>query len=163
MLGQNSEAICNGVYLLNNNQLFDTHLFMDHAVPACNSHELYKGILTDKARGVFCGRILVEKDAQQTDAIQSNANLLLSRSAKVNTMPQLEIYADDVKCTHGATIGELDNEALFYLQTRGIDLAEAYSLLTFAFANEVLDEVQSKIIKNKAELIIKDWLSRVSK
>ena len=118
ILGEQSEAICNGLYLLKEQQLFDTHLFMDHAVAKCNSHELYKGILADKAKSVFCGRILVQQDAQETDAIQSNANLLLSRGAKVHTMPQLEIYADDVKCTHGATIGELDEQALFYLQTR---------------------------------------------
>ena len=98
---EQSEAICNGLYLLKEQQLFDTHLFMDHAVAKCNSHELYKGILADKAKSVFCGRILVQQDAQETDAIQSNANLLLSRGAKVHTMPQLEIYADDVKCTHG--------------------------------------------------------------
>lgn len=161
LLGKNSNVVCNGLYLLNESQLFDTHLFMDHAVESCNSHELYKGILADKAKGVFCGRILVQQDAQQTDAIQSNKNLLLSRSAKVNTMPQLEIYADDVKCTHGATIGELDNEALFYLQSRGINPNDAHALLTFAFANEVLDQVRCNEIKSKAELIIKNWLSKV--
>ena len=134
---------------------------MDHAAPSCNSHELYKGILADKSRGVFCGRILVQQDAQQTDAIQSNANLLLSRSAKVNSMPQLEIYADDVKCTHGATIGELDEDALFYMKTRGIDPFYANALLTFAFANEVLDQIKNNDIKNKLESLIQKWLGEV--
>ena len=96
--GEDSEAICNGLYLLKDDQFYDTHLFMDHAVPKCQSHQLHKGILADKSKAVFCGRILVQQDAQETDAIQSNGNLLLSRNAKVNTMPQLEIYADDVKC-----------------------------------------------------------------
>ena len=133
---------------------------MDHAVPKCNSHELYKGILDEKARAIFCGRILVQKDAQQTDAVQSNKNLLLSRSAKVNTLPQLEIYADDVKCTHGATIGQLDDVALFYLQTRGIDPVRGHAMLTFAFANEVLDEVKNKAIKTKVERLVNTWLEK---
>ena len=161
LIDENSNVVCNGLYLLRNDQLSDTHLFMDHAAPSCNSHELYKGILADKSRGVFCGRILVQQDAQQTDAIQSNANLLLSRSAKVNSMPQLEIYADDVKCTHGATIGELDENALFYMKTRGIDPFNANALLTFAFANEVLDEIKNNEIKNKLELLIHKWLGEV--
>lgn len=162
LTGEGGEAICNGLYLLQGKQHFDTHLFMDHAVPKCNSHELYKGILDEKARAVFCGRILVQKDAQQTDAIQSNKNLLLSRGAKVNTLPQLEIYADDVKCTHGATIGELDEAALYYLQTRGIDPVRGHAMLTFAFANEVLDEVQCKTAKPYFERLIHTWLERVS-
>ena len=161
ILGEQSEAICNGLYLLKEQQLFDTHLFMDHAVAKCNSHELYKGILADKAKSVFCGRILVQQDAQETDAIQSNANLLLSRGAKVHTMPQLEIYADDVKCTHGATIGELDEQALFYLQTRGVDPEGAHAMLTTAFANEVFDEVACETFKAYAEEMVKIWLSGV--
>jgi Fe-S cluster assembly protein SufD len=136
---------------------------MDHAVPKCNSHELYKGILDEKSRAVFCGRILVQQDAQQTDAVQSNGNLLLSRAAKVHTLPQLEIYADDVKCTHGATIGQLDETALFYLQTRGIDPVKGHSMLTFAFANEVMDEVKCKIAKVYIETLVHEWLDRVSK
>ena len=147
--------------MLKNNQLFDTHLFMDHAVPNCRSHELYKGILADKSKGVFCGRILVQPDAQQTDAIQSNANLLLSRSAKVNTMPQLEIYADDVKCTHGATIGEIDEKAIFYMKSRGLDELTANKLLTFAFANEVVSEIRFKPMKEKIEQSIESWLKKV--
>lgn len=162
LTGEGGLAICNGLYLLNEKQHFDTHMFMDHAVPKCNSHELYKGILDEKARAIFCGRILVQKDAQQTDAVQSNKNLLLSRSAKVNTLPQLEIYADDVKCTHGATIGQLDDVALFYLQTRGIDPVRGHAMLTFAFANEVLDEVKNKAIKTKVERLVNTWLEKVS-
>ncbi len=162
LTGEGGEAICNGLYLLKDRQLFDTHMFMDHAVPECNSHELYKGILDDKARAVFCGRILVQQDAQKTDAIQSNRNLLLSRDAKVNTLPQLEIYADDVKCTHGATIGELDEQALYYMQTRGIDPAAGHAMLTFAFANEVLDEVRCNPAKTYIETLVHAWLDKVS-
>jgi len=135
---------------------------MDHAVPKCNSHELYKGILDDASRAVFCGRILVQQDAQQTDAIQNNRNLLLSRDAKINTLPQLEIYADDVKCTHGATVGELDEEALYYLQTRGIDRKRGHAMLTFAFANEVMDEVRCKSAKQYIESLVYEWLDKVS-
>lgn len=162
LTGEGGEAVCNGLYLLKEQQLFDTHMFMDHAVAKCNSHELYKGILDDKARAVFCGRILVRQDAQQTDAIQSNRNLLLSRNAKVNTLPQLEIYADDVKCTHGATVGQLDQQALYYLETRGIDPVRGHAMLTFAFANEVLDEVRCRTAKTYIENLVHDWLDKVS-
>lgn len=162
LMGEGGEAICNGLYLLNGKQHFDTHLFMDHAVPKCKSHELYKGILDEQARAVFCGRILVQQDAQQTDAIQSNRNLLLSRAAKVNTLPQLEIYADDVKCTHGATIGQLDDVALYYLQTRGIDPVRGRAMLVYAFANEVLDEVKCAPVKTRIEALVYEWLEKVS-
>lgn len=162
LAGEGGEAICNGLYLLKEKQHFDTHLYMDHAVPRCNSHELYKGILDEKSRAVFCGRILVQQDAQQTDAIQSNKNLLLSRTAKINTLPQLEIYADDVKCTHGATVGQLDDVALYYLQTRGIDPVLGHAMLTFAFANEVLDEVKSKAAGGYIESLVHEWLEKVS-
>ena len=163
LIGEEGEAICNGLYLLKDKQHFDTHIFIDHAVPKCNSHELYKGIMDDKSRAVFCGRILVQPGAQETDAIQSNRNLLLSRGAKVNTLPQLEIYADDVKCTHGATIGQLDEEGLYYLQTRGIDPVKGHAMLTFAFANEVLDEVKCKPAKAYIEGLVHDWLDQVAK
>jgi Fe-S cluster assembly protein SufD len=162
LTGEGGEAVCNGLYLLNGQQHFDTHMFMDHAVPRCNSHELYKGILDGKARAVFCGRILVRQDAQETDAVQSNANLLLSRRAKVNTLPQLEIYADDVKCTHGATIGELQEDALYYLQTRGIDPRQGHAMLTLAFANEVLDEMRCREVKTYVEGLVQAWLQEVS-
>ncbi len=162
LAGERGEAICNGLYLLKERQHFDTHLFMDHAVPKCNSHELYKGILDDKAHAVFCGRILVQQDAQETDAVQNNKSLLLSRAAKVNTLPQLEIYADDVKCTHGATVGQLDDEALYYLQTRGIEPKTGYAMLTFAFANEVLDEVRCGSAKRYIEGLVHKWLDEVA-
>ena len=136
-------------------------MFMDHAVPKCNSHELYKGILDEKSRAVFCGRILVQQDAQETDAVQSNKNLLLSRGAKVNTLPQLEIYADDVKCTHGATIGELDEQALYYLQTRGIDPVRGKAMLTYAFAREVLCDVKCASVKEYIEQLVQNWLEKV--
>jgi len=156
--GEDAESTCNGLYLLSDGQHFDTHTFLDHEKPNCNSHELYKGILNKKAHAVFCGRIMVRPDAQQTDAVQSNKNLLLSRNAKVNSLPQLEIYADDVKCTHGATIGELSDDALFYLQTRGISQARARSLLTYAFANEVLDGMQSPVVRAHVEELMLAWL-----
>ena len=111
-------------------------------MPHCNSHELYKGILDDQARGVFNGKIFVRQDAQKTDAKQTNQTLLLSKEANINTKPQLEIFADDVRCTHGATIGQLDAESLFYLRARGIGAAEARSLLTYAFASDVIDRIK---------------------
>lgn len=160
--GEEGRAVFNGLYLLKDGQVNDTHLFMDHAVPHCDSHQLYKGILADKARGVFCGRIRVRQDAQHTNALQANNNLLLSRSARVNTLPQLEIYADDVACTHGATIGELDEEALYYLQTRGIDPTGAHAMLTTAFANEVLDGVSSVPVREKLENLALKWLKGVA-
>ncbi|MCF7849599.1 MAG: Fe-S cluster assembly protein SufD [Kiritimatiellales bacterium] len=156
--GEAVESVCNGLYLLTDGQHFDTHTFIDHEKPNCNSHELYKGILNKKAHAVFCGRIMVRPDAQKTDAVQSNKNLLLSRGAKVNSLPQLEIYADDVKCTHGATIGELSDESLFYLQTRGISRGRARSLLTYAFANEVLDAMPCAAVKDYVEELMLAWL-----
>jgi len=148
--------------LLKGKQVFDTHMFMDHAVEKCNSHELYKGILDEKSKAIFCGRILVQQDAQQTDAVQSNRNLLLSRGAKIHSLPQLEIYADDVKCTHGATVGELDEAALYYLETRGIDPVRGKAMLTFAFANEVLDEMKCSAVKTYVEKLVQEWLEKVS-
>jgi Fe-S cluster assembly protein SufD len=147
MNDENIECMINGLYLGHNEQLLDTHTRMDHAKPHCHSIELYKGILDDKARGVFSGKILVREDAQKTDAIQSNHGLLLTDDALINTRPQLEIFADDVKCTHGATVGQLDKNALFYLRSRGIREEQARALLISAFANEIVDEIKI------------DWLS----
>ncbi len=132
-----------GAYVTRQRQLIDHHTFIDHAVAHCTSNELYKGVLCGMSRGVFNGSILVRKNAQKTAAFQSNRNLVLSDSAVVDTRPQLEIYADDVKCSHGATIGRLDDEQLFYLRSRGIDLAEARRLLTGAFAGEVVSSIKS--------------------
>ncbi len=140
--GEGGEATLNGFYLVNGRQHVDNHTSIDHAKPHCNSHELYKGILDGQARGVFNGRIIVRPDAQKTDSKQTNKNLILSEEALVNTNPQLEIYADDVKCTHGATIGQLDADAIFYLRSRGIDLESARHLLTYAFAGDFIHRLK---------------------
>lgn len=139
--GKGSEAILRGVYLGDNDQHLDIRTYLDHAYAHCNSDQHFRGIMNGNSRGVFNGLVFVRKHAQQTDARQSNKNLLLSRDARVDTKPQLEIFADDVKCTHGATVGELDTNALFYLQSRGIDKQEAALMLTRAFAAEVTQEI----------------------
>lgn len=128
-----------GIYLANGKQHIDNQTFIDHAHPHCNSEELYKGILTDKARGVFNGKVMVRQDAQKTNAFQQNSTIILSETAGMDSKPQLEIFADDVKCSHGATIGQLDEEAVFYLQTRGLTDAQARSLLMHAFLKEVIN------------------------
>lgn len=141
LTGEGAEALLNGLYLVNGVQHVDNYTTLDHAAPHTSSREFYKGVLDGKSSGVFHGRIIVRKGAQKTDAKQSNKNLLLSDDATINTKPQLEIYADDVKCTHGATIGQIDADAIFYLRSRGIGREEARGLLTYAFANEVLERV----------------------
>ena len=141
LAGQEAHATLDGVYVADGTQLIDNHTSIDHAVAHCTSHELYKGILAGQARAVFNGRILVREDAQKTDAKQTNRALLLSDDAQVNSNPQLEIFADDVKCTHGAAVGQLDEEAMFYLQARGLTPTEARDLLLHAFAGEVLGEI----------------------
>lgn len=143
-----------GLYLANGIQHIDNQTFMDHAFAHCNSNELYKGIITDKAKGVFNGKVIVRQDAQKTNAFQQNSNLVLSETAVMDSKPQLEIYADDVKCSHGATIGQLDEEAVFYLRSRGLDEDQARSLLQFAFLQEVLDGFPNEAIKQKAETLI---------
>jgi len=148
---QGSECTLNGLYLANANQLMDNRTFIDHAKPHCTSHELYKGVLDGQARGVFNGKIRVAQDAQKTDAKQTNKTLLLSDDAQINTKPQLEIYADDVKCTHGATVGQLSDEALFYLRSRGIGLEAARGLLTFAFANDIISRIQIEPVRESLE------------
>jgi Fe-S cluster assembly protein SufD len=139
--GEGAECSLNGLYILDGRQQVDNHTEIEHCKPHTRSQELYKGILTGSARGVFNGKIFVHKDAQKTDARQTNKNLLLSENAVVNTKPQLEIYADDVKCSHGSTVGQLDRDALFYLRSRGIGLTDAQSLLSYAFASEVVGKV----------------------
>jgi Fe-S cluster assembly protein SufD len=148
---EGGECILNGLYQAGGQQLVDNHTFIDHAYPRCTSHELYKGILDGKARGVFNGKIYVRQDAQKTDAKQTNQTLLLSDDATINTKPQLEIYADDVKCTHGATVGQLDAESIFYLRSRGIGLAEARSLLTYAFANDIVSRIKVASVREELE------------
>ena len=140
-----------GLYLVEGTQHTDSRLQVRHAAPHCTSHELYKGVLNGKSRAVFNGRIIVDPDAQKTDAIQSNRNLLLSAGALVNSNPQLEILADDVRCTHGSTVGRLDEEAIFYLRSRGIDRATAESLLTYAFAAEIVQLIPVEEIRERME------------
>jgi Fe-S cluster assembly protein SufD len=140
--GEGSECLINGLFIGNGWQHLDNYMLVEHAKPHCGSRQFYNGILDDHAHGVFHGRIIVHKDAQKTDAKQTNRNLLLSDSAQIDTKPQLEIYADDVKCTHGATIGQIDETALFYLRSRGIDEASARKLLLLAFADECLDRMK---------------------
>jgi len=135
---QGIECTLNGLSLGTGRQLVDNHTAIDHAKPHCASHELYKAILDGSARGVFNGKIFVRKDAQKTDAKQTNKTLLLSEEATIDTKPQLEIFADDVKCTHGATVGQIDEEQLFYLRSRGVDEASARDILTYAFAHDVI-------------------------
>jgi Fe-S cluster assembly protein SufD len=149
--GEGGECTLNGLYQSGGEQLVDNHTLIDHAYPHCASHELYKGILDGKARGVFNGKIYVRQDAQKTDAKQTNQTLLLSDDATINTKPQLEIYADDVKCTHGATVGQLDAESIFYLRSRGVGLAEARSLLTYAFANDIVSRIKVETVREELE------------
>ncbi|MDX1382913.1 MAG: Fe-S cluster assembly protein SufD [Thermoanaerobaculia bacterium] len=149
--GEGIDCILNGLYVARNEQLVDTHMRVEHKKPHCDSHELYKGILDDRARAVFNGRIYVHQDAQKTDAKQTNRNLLLSDGALVNSNPQLEIFADDVRCTHGSTVGQLDEEAIFYLRSRGIEETAARSLLTYAFAAEVADWIRVDPVRVELE------------
>ncbi len=146
--GENSTALLNGLYMGHQKQHQDSHLCVDHTAAHCNSHQIYRGILADKAHGVFSGKILVRQDAQKTDADQSNDALLLSDKAQINSKPQLEIYADDVRCTHGATIGELHDEAVFYMMSRGLSRQQAKNVLTYAFASQVIDSIKVDKIKS---------------
>lgn len=158
---ENIETHFYGLYLAHGNQHVDNHTFADHAKPNCMSNELYKGILDDNARGVFNGKIMVRKDAQKTNAYQSNKTILLSKTAKINTKPQLEIYADDVKCSHGATIGQLDEESEFYIRSRGVPQELAKSMLIRAFANDVLDKVKIEPLRDQLNHKIFEHLRRV--
>jgi Fe-S cluster assembly protein SufD len=145
------ECTLNGLYIAAGDQHMDNRTRIDHAKPHCNSHELYKGILDERARGVFNGKIYVHPNAQKTDAKQSNRVLLLSDDAVIDTKPQLEIYADDVKCTHGATVGQIDETALYYLRSRGISEDLAHSLLVFAFANEIASALPLEAVREHVE------------
>jgi len=156
--GEGGYAELNGLFLASGHQHVDNYTTIEHAQPHCSSRELYKGILNDKARGVFRGRIVVAEGAQKTDSKQTNNNLLLSDDALIHTKPQLEIYADDVKCTHGATIGQVDKEAMFYLRTRGIGKEAARSLLIYAFAGEVVDEVRLPSLRKRVDDFLSDYL-----
>jgi Fe-S cluster assembly protein SufD len=154
------ECVLNGLYLTRDEQLADHHMVVEHAKPHCNSHEYYNGILDGRSKGVFHGRILVRPDAQKTDAKQTNKNLLLSEDATVDTKPQLEIYADDVKCTHGATIGQLNDESIFYLRARGIGLETARRMLIHAFAGEIIDRIRYAPAREEMDKIVWDRLEQ---
>ncbi len=152
--GQQAEAHLNGLFIAKGQQLVDNHTLVDHQQPNCNSNELYKGIITGKATAVFNGKIYVRKDAQKTNAYQSSKNILLSDDGTINTKPQLEIYADDVKCSHGTSTGKIDEEAMFYLKSRGIGEENAKRLLMHAFAGEVVEKVKIESLKNYLEELI---------
>jgi len=158
--GEGADCTMNGVYLADDEKLMDTHTSLDHAMPHCTSHEIYKGILAGKAKAVFNGRIIVRLDAQKTDAKQTNRALLLSDEATINSNPQLEIFADDVKCTHGAAVGQLDEEAMFYLQARGLTRTEARDMLLHAFAGEVLDGLKIPALREQIETNFFNTLAR---
>ncbi len=150
-VGEDAECNLNGLYLTSDGQLMDNHTLIDHALPNCRSNELYKGVLDGKSRGVFNGKVMVRRDAQKTNAFQANKNILLSDQAIVDTKPQLEIFADDVKCSHGATIGQLDEEALFYLRSRGLSLEQAKSTMIFAFAKNVVEKIKHQQVLDYLE------------
>jgi len=158
LAGEGLECILNGLYLTGGEQLADHHMIVEHAQPHCASHEYFNGILDDKSKGVFHGRILVREIAQKTDAKQTNKNLLLSDDATADTKPQLEIYADDVKCTHGATIGQLNQESIFYLRSRGIGTETARRMLIHAFAGEIIERVQCEAAREVLDKVVWDRL-----
>jgi Fe-S cluster assembly protein SufD len=155
--GEGSQCNLNGLFLVDGHRLVDNHTEIDHRKPHATSRELYKGILGGHAQGVFNGAIIVREDAQKTNAVQHSKNLLLSGNAQINTKPQLEIRADDVRCAHGASIGQLDQEAIFYLKTRGVDDGAARRILIRAFATEILDRVRVPDIRRQWEFLLDEW------
>ncbi len=158
LAGEGLECILNGLYLTHDEQLADHHMLVEHAQPHCASHEYFNGILDDKSKGVFHGRIYVHPVAQKTDAKQTNKNLLLSDHATANTKPQLEIYADDVKCTHGATVGQLNAESIFYLRTRGMSKDTARQMLIHAFAGEIIERIRCEAARAVIDRLVWDRL-----
>jgi Fe-S cluster assembly protein SufD len=163
LAGEGGECLINGLFMTTGSRHMDNYMLVEHASPHCSSRQFYNGILNGQAHGVFHGRIIVHKDAQKTDAKQTNRNLLLSDDAQIDTKPQLEIYADDVKCTHGATIGQVDENALFYLRSRGLDDVSAKNLLLQAFANECLDRMHSAPVRDHVERLVAEWLPATAK
>ncbi len=159
--GEGGECLINGLFIGNGKQHLDNYMLVEHAKPHCESRQFYNGILDGKAHGVLHGRIIVHNDAQKTDAKQTNRNLLLSDDAQIDTKPQLEIYADDVKCTHGATIGQIEENALFYLRSRGIDERSARKLLLLAFANECLDRMKEDAVRSYLQGLINEHLFKI--
>jgi Fe-S cluster assembly protein SufD len=156
--GEGVECTLNGLYLADDRRVVDNHTTIDHAKPHCDSREIYKGILADHARAIFNGKIIVRPDAQKTDAKQTNKALLLSEDAQINTKPQLEIFANDVKCTHGAAVGQMDEEAIFYLRARGLDVDEAKNLLIHAFAGDVLNRMPLEALRSRADALLLEQL-----
>ena len=154
LAGEGGECLINGLFIGSARQHLDNYMLVEHRSPYCTSRQFYNGILEGTAHGVFHGRIIVHKDAQKTNAKQINRNLLLSDDSQLNTNPQLEIYADDVKCTHGATVGQIETDALFYLRSRGIDERDARRLLLQAFAGECLDRMKAGPLRDYAEAIV---------
>lgn len=154
VIGENATTHLNGTYLTKGKQHIDNHTFVDHKVANCESFELYKGVMDEQSTAVFNGKVLVRKDAQRINAYQSNGNVLLSENASVNSKPELEIYADDVKCSHGSTTGQLDDEAIYYLQTRGISKKGAKQLLVAAFIGEVLNKIENEKVRNHIDTVL---------
>ena len=159
--GENIETHLNGFYMLNGKELFDNHTLVDHLVPHCESNEIYRGILAGKSTGVFNGKVFVHRDAQKTNGYQSNNNILLSDDATMNSKPELEIYADDVRCSHGSTTGQLDEDAVFYLRARGLDEFGATALLLTAFASDVLNAISSESLREELEQKIQNKLKEM--
>ena len=153
-----AECVLEGLYLAKEKQHVDTRTFIDHLSAHCNSHEVYKGVIDGQATGVFDGKILVRENAQKTDARQSNKNLLLTKEAKIYSKPQLQIYADDVKCSHGSSTGQIDDEALFYLQSRGIGREEAKKVLVYAFAGEMVERLENSYLKPALKKLVDNWM-----
>lgn len=160
MNGAQSTCSLNGINILNGTQLADTTITVDHCAPYCNSFQNYRNVVDDKSTSVFQGKVHVHQIAQKTDGYQMAKSLLLSPESTVNTKPELEIYADDVKCSHGATTGQMDKEALFYLQSRGIPMAQAKALLIEAFISEVTEEISNEAVQEKANEIVSRWLAK---
>ena len=157
LAGEGCNSLINGLYMSTHRQHMDNYMKIEHVSPHCDSRQLYNGVLDGRSRGVFHGRIIVHKDAQKTDAKQTNRNLLLSDYAQVDTKPQLEIYADDVKCTHGATIGQIDENALFYLRSRGISKEASRDIILKAFTNETLESMTVDSVKKYCTNLVADW------
>ena len=157
--GENCTTNLNGVYQLKGNQHVDNHTVVDHLVPNCESNELYKGIIDEKSTAVFNGKVFVRRNAQKINAFQSNGNVLLSDDATVNSKPELEIYADDVKCSHGSTTGQLDEEAVFYLRARGLSEKSARKLIVSAFINDVIEKINNEEVVHYVQQKIEERFS----
>ena len=160
LAGEGARSILNGLYLADGQQFLDHHIFVDHQVPECQGRQLFKGILVGRSHGVFSGKVLVRQDAQKTDAKQTNKNLLLSDEAKIDTQPQLEILADDVKCSHGATVGQLDEDSIFYLKSRGIGERKAGQMLAEGFVKELTDSVSPDLLREELNGLVAEKLER---